>query len=98
MRNVIDPQLSLDCVDIGSIRLDPKSRDDVPMMLCGLQFIYTRPELRERIFAILQDVIPYRAAGEGKADADMGRPSMAQWKILVLGVFRLTLNIDCDHV
>lgn len=98
MRNVIDPQLSLDCIDIGAIRLDPKSRDDVPKMLCGLQFIYTRPELRERIFAILQEVIPYRVTGEGKVDAGMGRPGMAQWKILVLGVLRLTLNIDYDRV
>lgn len=98
MRNVIDPQLSLDCAHIGAIRLDPKSRDDVPKILCGLQFIYTEPGLRERVFTILREVIPYRVTGEGKADASMGRPGMEQWKILVLGVLRLGLNIDYDRV
>jgi IS5 family transposase len=98
MRNIIDPQLSLDCADIGSIRLDPKSRDDVPKILCGLQFIYTEPGLRERVFSILQEVIPYSVTGEGRADTSMGRPGMAQWKILVLGVMRLGLNIDYDRV
>jgi hypothetical protein len=40
MRNVISPQLMLDEVDIGAIRLDPKSRDDIPQLLRGLQHIY----------------------------------------------------------
>ena len=44
MRNVINPQLMLDEVDIGAIRLDPKSRDDIPQLLRGLQHIYTLPD------------------------------------------------------
>ena len=68
MRNVINPQMLLDGVDIGAIYLDPKSRDDIPQLLRGLQHIYTEPALRERVFAILQEVIPNRAKGEGKAE------------------------------
>ena len=98
MRNVINPQLMLDDVDIGAIRLDPKSRDDIPQLLRGLQHIYTVPALRERVFAILREVIPQRAAGEGKADSGTGRPGMEQWRILVLGVVRLGLNADYDRI
>ena len=98
MRNVINPQLMLDGVGIGAIYLDPKSRDDIPQLLRGLQHIYTEPELRERVFAILQEVIPQRVRGEGKADAGAGRPGMEQWRILVLGVVRLGLNADYDRV
>jgi hypothetical protein len=98
MRNVIDPQLALGSVDIGAIHLDPRSRDDIPQILRGLQHIYTEPALRERVFSILQDVIPDRAVGEGKADATIGRPGMEQWRILVLGVLRLGLNADFDRI
>jgi IS5 family transposase len=58
MRNVINPQMSLDSVDIGAIRLDPRSRDDIPQILRGLQHIYTEPALRERVFTILQEGRP----------------------------------------
>ena len=69
MRNVINPQMLLDGADIGSIYLDPKSRDDIPQILRGLQHIYTEPALRGRVFAILQEILPNRVTGEGKADA-----------------------------
>jgi hypothetical protein len=98
MRDVINPQMSLDSVDIGAIHLDPRSRDDIPQILRGLQHIYTDPALRERVFAILQEVIPNRADGKGKANANMGRPGMEQWRILVLGVVRLGLNADFDRI
>lgn len=98
MRSVINPQLMLDGVDIGAIFLDPKSRDDIPQLLRGLQHIYTEPALRERVFAILQEVIPERVRGEGKAASGTGRPGMEQWRILVLGVVRLGLNADYDRI
>ena len=98
MRSVFNPQMSLDGVDIGAIYLDPKSRDDVPQILRGLQHIYTEPALRERVFAILREVMPSRVNGEGKADANTGRPGMEQWRILVLGVLRLGLNADFDRI
>jgi len=73
MRNVINPQMLLDGVDISAIDLSTKSRDDIPQLLRGLQHIYTEPGLRERVFSILQEVIPNRTKGEGKADAGSGR-------------------------
>ena len=98
MRNVINPQMLLDGPDIGAIYLDPKSRDDIPQLLRGLQHIYTEPALRGRVFTLLQEVLPNRAKGEGKADSSMGRPGMEQWRILVLGVLRLGLNADYDRI
>ena len=81
---------------IGAIRLDPKSRDDIPQLLRGLQHIYTTPEVRERVFAILEEVLPERKGGQ--ADPNTGRPGMSQWTILVLGVLRLGLNADYDRI
>jgi len=98
MRNVINPQMLLDGADIGSIYLDPKSRDDIPQILRGLQHIYTDPALRGRVFAILREMLPDSATGEGKVNVSMGRPGMEQWRILVLGVLRLGLNADYDRI
>lgn len=53
MRQVIDPQLQFGEQDISGIRLDPKSRDDIPQILRGLQHIYVTRELREQVFAEL---------------------------------------------
>jgi hypothetical protein len=100
MRRVIDPQLQFGEQDISTIELDPKSRDDIPEILRGLQYIYTTRELRERVFAILAEVVPERVGegNKGKADPDQGRPGMEQWKSLVLGVLRLGLNADYDRI
>jgi hypothetical protein len=85
-------------VDIATIVFNPKSRDDIPHILRGLQYIYTNTALRERVFTILQEVLPKRVGAEGKASAKTGRPGMEQWKILVLGVLRLGLNADYDRI
>ena len=64
---------------IADIKFDPKSRDDIPQILRGLQHIYTTPELRKAVFAILEKVLPERQV-EGKtvkADPNNGRPGMS---------------------
>jgi len=79
MRHVIDPQRSFSAQNISAIELDPKSRDDIPQVLYGLQDIYTTPGLRERAFTLLAEVIPAtstRDGREGPADASTGRPGM----------------------
>jgi hypothetical protein len=97
MRDVINPQLALGELPIGEIKLDLKSRDDIPKLLIGLQHLYVTPGLREEVFAILREVIPERAGG-GKASAALGRPGLSQWRILVLGVVRLGLDADYDRL
>jgi len=100
MRKVINPQMLLGELPIAAIKLDPKSRDDIPQILRGLQHIYTTPELREPVFAILAEVLPVRQVAEKivTADPNNGRPGMTQWQILVLGVLRLGLNADYDRI
>ncbi len=98
MRKVINEQMVFGQTDISAIRIDPKSRDDIPRLLRGLQHIYTQPELRDRVFAILADMRPVQADGKTKVSAEKGRPGMDLWKILVLGVMRLGLNADYDRI
>jgi hypothetical protein len=96
MRQVIASQLKLGEQDIAAITFDPKSRDDIPKILRGLQHIYTTPELRAQVFAILAEVIPDGL--NGKAATNNGRPGMHQWKIPVLGTLRVGLNVDYDRL
>lgn len=100
MRTVLHPQLLLGEEDIARIQLDPKSRDDIPQLLAGLQYIYATPDLRQRVFTILEEVIPQRVGPDktGPASPDKGRPGMEQWRILVLGTLRLGLNADYDRI
>lgn len=98
MRTVIQPQLKFGETDIAGIVIDPKSRDDIPQLLRGLQHLYTERSLRERVFTILEEVMPKRADGKGQASSQTGRPGMEQWKILVLGVLRLGLDADYDRI
>jgi hypothetical protein len=99
MRTIINQQKQPGKVEIENIQLDPKSRDDIPQILRGLQHIYTSHPLREKVFEILTEVIPNRVGKEEeKASRVLGRPGMEQWKILVLGVLRLGLNADYDRI
>ena len=92
MRQVITPQPLLGQVNIADIKLNLKSRDDIPHVLLGLQHIYTQPELWQAVSNILKQVKP------PEARSDRGRIGMEQWKILVLGVLRLGLNTDNDRI
>lgn len=100
MRSVFHSQLNLGEEDIAKIKLDPKSRDDIPQLLAGLQFIYTHTDVRQAVFKILEEVVPYRSGSDkkDKASTDKGRPGMEQWRILVLGTLRLGLNADYDRI
>lgn len=92
MRKVIESQMKFGEVDISKIEFDLRSRDEIPKLLMGLQYIYCTPELRDEVFQILEEIVP-----EG-TDSDNGRPGMLLWKILVLGTLRLNCNWDYDKV
>ncbi len=53
MRIVIQPQLKFGETDIAAIVINPKSRDDIPQLLRGLQYLYTEVSVRERLFCIV---------------------------------------------
>ena len=92
MRKVMESQMKFGEVDISKIEFDLRSRDEIPKLLMGLQYIYCTPKLRDEVFQILEEIVP-----EG-TDSDNGRPGMLLWKILVLGTLRLNCNWDYDKV
>jgi hypothetical protein len=92
MRIAIDRQMKMGAVDIPQIQFDLRSRDEIPKLLMGLQYIYCTQELREAVFKILEEIIP---EGVNKTN---GRPGMELWKILVLGTIRLNCNWDYDKL
>ncbi len=92
MRVVQSEQLTIGEIDISKIVFDLKSRDDIPKILKGLQFVYTNLALREEVFDLLQSKVA------PKVRKDNGRPGMPLWTILVCGVVRLDLNIDYDRL
>lgn len=92
MRQIEKQQIQLGETSISQIEFDPKSRDDIPQLLAGLQHIYVTAEIRREVFGILEVMIP-----EGVA-RDTGRPGMELWKILVMGTLRLNLNWDYDRL
>jgi len=92
MRQFETCQPRLGETSIADIVFDPKSRDDVPQLLRGLQFLYVTPALRAEVFRILDQVIA------PKISRRTGRPGMTLWRILVLGVVRLNLGWDYDRL
>ena len=79
-------------VDVSRITFDARSRDDIPKILKGLQYLYMQSELRTSVFDLLNRQI---APAVNKAN---GRPGMTLWSIFVCGVIRLDLNIDYDRL
>lgn len=92
MRKTVTPQAKLGSVDISEIKFDLSSRDEIPKLLMGLQYIYSTPEIREKVFTVLEEIIPENT------DKSNGRPGMDLWKILVLGTIRLNCNWDYDKL
>lgn len=92
MRVVKNIQMQMGEVDISEIKFDPRSRDELPQILKGLQYIYTNIPIREEIFKLLETHIA------PKIDKKNGRPGMELWKIFVLGALRLNLNLNYDRL
>ena len=91
MRHHYQAQPDLLITPIEKIRLPLKSRDELPSILAGLQWIWMHPTLKAEIFALLEAKI---LAGKQAT----GRTGMDLWQILVLGVVRLGLDADWDRL
>lgn len=91
MRHYFQTQPDLQITPIEKIRLPLKSRDELPPILAGLQWIWMHPTLKAELFALLEAKI---LAGK----LVTGRTGMDLWQILVLGVVRLGLDADWDRM
>ena len=90
MREVQKRQLQFGQVPVDKVWLDPKSRDDIPAVLKGLQHLYK--EKQEELFMLLEKhILPGTHRG-------VGRPGMEMWRILVLGVLKQGLGCDFDRL
>ena len=92
MRIIKTPQSNLGQVEIGEIQFDARSRDDIPAILKGLQYIYVNDNVRSQVFALLEDSL------SSAARQDTGRPGMELWQIFVLATLKLGLNCDFDRL
>ena len=91
MRKRFDAQIGLGQTPIEEVVIPAKSRDELPPILAGLQWIFKNPEINQEIFKLLEE----RIIGDKE---DTGRPGMDLWHILVLGVARLGLGCDYDRM
>ena len=91
LRHPFQPEPDLQIVPIEKIRLPLRSRDELPPILAGLQWLWMHPTLRAEILARLEAAV---LAGKQAT----GRTGMDLWQILVLGVVRLGLDADWDRL
>ena len=92
MRQTRRSQLALGEARIEDIKLDHKSRDDIPAVLLGLQHLYTHKQTREKLFSLLEEhILP-------GTNRNVGRPGMELWRILVMGVLKQGLGCDFDRL
>ena len=89
MRKTFEVQYELGALPIEKIKINTKSRHELPPVLVALQNIYCDKEISEKIFKLMWDKL---CAGKKKT----GRPGLNLWQILVLGIVRLTQDLDYD--
>ena len=88
MRQVIEWKMKLGELQIEQIKFDPESRDDIPCVLRGIQYLYVNKALREELFALLERLF------QSGISWSVGRPGLNAWRIVLLAVFKQ--GIDCD--
>jgi len=91
MRKRFDAQIGLGQTPIENVTIPLISRDELPPVLRGLQWIFKTSEVNQEIFELLEGKI----IGDKQ---DTGRPGMDLWHILVLAVVRLGLGCDYDRL
>jgi len=91
MRKSFEVQLALGAVPIEKVEIPTKTRDELPPTLAALQWIFTTPEVNQEVFELLEKEIT-------STKKTTGRRGMDLWQILVLGVVRMTLDINYDRL
>ncbi len=91
MRQCFNTRPGLDVIPIEKVPLPIRSRDELPPILAALQWIWTQPQLKGQIFALLERKILAGKRATGRTGLDL-------WQILVLGVVRLGLDANFDRL
>ena len=91
MRQPFKTEPDLTLTPIEKIIIPLHSRDELPPILMGLQWIWRHPTLKTAILALLETKV--------MADKKItGRWGLDLWQILVLGVVRLGLDANYDRL
>lgn len=91
MRQLFPAQPEFGLTPIEKIVLPLKSRDELPPILAGLQWIWTHPTLKTEILALLEAKILAGKKATGRTGLDL-------WQILVLGIVRNGLDANYDRL
>ena len=91
MRQRFEVQLALGAVPIERVEIPTRTRDELPPTLAALQWVFTTPQVSSEVFRLLEDRLL-------RNNRSKGRPGMDLWQILVLGVVRLTLDLNYDRL
>ena len=92
MRKAFSTQTRLDCRTVLDVQLNLDCRDEIIPILAALQYIYSKPELRDAILDLVaRDV-------NAEARDDCGREGMDYWQIVVLAAVRIGCNLDYDKL
>ena len=105
MRIVHNPQLVVGQVPIEELPLDPRSRDDIPAVLKGIQHLFSHVPLRTQVFDLLERHLLHDASAtepsappSARPDPGRGRPGMELWAVLVLALLKQGLKCDFDRL
>lgn len=92
MREVKHSDLWLGEVPIEKISFNPKSRDDIPVILRAMQAVYVNERTRGELFELLdKHICP-------DTDRTVGRPGMEMWRMLLFALLYQGLRRDFDQV
>ncbi len=92
MRNIVEIRTNMFTKIIEEIEIDLNSRDEIPIILQGLQALYRDEESRVKLVTHLETLLPK------EVNQNRGRPGMNVWQILVLALIRLSCNCDYDKL
>ena len=84
-------QLKLGITPISEVILNIRSRHGLVPVLRALQYVFNTKELNEEIFQILEKDVFSKVK-------KTGRYGMSMWEILVLGIVRLSQDMDFDQL
>lgn len=91
MRKTFEVQLALGSVPIERVKIPTRTRGQLPPTLAALQRVFSTPKVSAEVFKLLEQALLSDNNSKGRLGMDL-------WHILVLGVVRLTLDINYDRL
>jgi transposase, IS5 family len=91
MRQRFEAEPGLNLTPIEKVIIPLTSRDELPPILAGLQWIWMHPTLKGQILSLVEAKVLANKLATGRMGMDL-------WQILVLGVVRLGLGANYDRL